>query len=130
MKDFMIIAKVNGVEYLTKVSAESEGGAEHKILDDVYYGVETCQAFSMQELGTEIFASLSANCETISFAEMQHRASCYKCNLEMIDEKKAKIAELKKAVGRYEYEIKIAKENIKNFEVEQATHEHNIKNIW
>lgn len=60
MKDFMVIAKVNGVEYLTKVSAESEGGAEHKILDlsicgKHTYGVEACMAYGTDAMKTDTF---------------------------------------------------------------------------
>ena len=60
MKDFMVIANVNGVEYLTKVSAESEGGAEHKILDlsicgKHTYGVEACMAYSTDTMKTDTF---------------------------------------------------------------------------
>ena len=33
MKNYMVIARIKGVDYLTKVEAESEYNAEHKILD-------------------------------------------------------------------------------------------------
>jgi hypothetical protein len=33
MKAYMIIATVNGIEYLTKINAESESSAEHAVLN-------------------------------------------------------------------------------------------------
>ena len=38
MNNYMIIARIKGVDYLSKVEAESEYNAEHKVLMRVYAG--------------------------------------------------------------------------------------------
>lgn len=65
---YMVICKVNNVEYMTKIKAESNSGAEHAILDLSYcghhdYGVTACQAFTAKEMKTDCFIgmALSAN---------------------------------------------------------------------
>ena len=68
MKDYMVIARVNDIDYLTKVSAESEYQAEHLILDKGVcgrhtYGVTNCMAYTNETMkyDTFIYNALSAN---------------------------------------------------------------------
>lgn len=71
MKNFMAIARIKGVDYLTNVEAESEYNAEHKILDlgicgKHDYSVECCMAYDYDMMSTETFRSHALNCMTMS----------------------------------------------------------------
>lgn len=105
MKKFIVI--VNN-KYAVSVIAESSGGAEHKILDDVYYGVETCQAFSLNELDTDFFVDLMQKCETIGFSELVDKSKEQK-------ERCVKIEALKRQIEYQESVIKDAQRYIDNY---------------
>ena len=76
-QNFMVIAAVAGDIYLTKVQAESDGGAEHVVLDldrSVKFGkaiVTSCQAFSVKEIATECFAWMAISAEPIGFGRLK-----------------------------------------------------------
>lgn len=89
MKKFLVMVNC---KYLVAVEAETHGGAEHRILDDIYYGIETCQAFSMADLSTEFFRDVAAGCETISLSEMAAKAEAYKQADDAENEARQKIA--------------------------------------
>lgn len=62
----MIIAKVNGVDYLTRVNAESESSAEHMILDLSVcgkhdYSVTACMAYDDKAMKTDTFVYNALN---------------------------------------------------------------------
>lgn len=68
---YMIIARVNGIEYLTKVDAESALQAEHIALDrGVYaagqYGCDACMAYDAKSMKTDCFIGASLWAEPIS----------------------------------------------------------------
>lgn len=124
---FMVIVNQ---KYLVTVEANTHGGAEHKILDNVYYGIQTCQAFSMSELSTDIFKSLAEDCETIGYSELFDKAKEHKKTIEEIKAENDKIAAYKKQIEAMEKrmaeiksEIKISEENIENLANKQS-------NIW
>lgn len=96
-------------KYLVMVEANSHGGAEHRILDDIFYGIETCQAFTLKETSTDTFRSLARACETISFTEMQEKAKAYKAELDY--EKEAKQAMADDVARRVEIEKELARLN-------------------
>lgn len=67
---YMVIAKVDGTDYLTKVEANTLLGAEHAILDEGIctrfgYGVDGAQAFGPAEMKTECFAGRALSAEPI-----------------------------------------------------------------
>lgn len=104
MKTYMVIAKVNGVDYLTKVTGDSEINAEHKILDmgvcNKYgYGVEACIAYDYEAMETVTFRSHALNAEIISLAEFANIVS--KRNIEL-----RKREDAEKEITRIEKEIK------------------------
>lgn len=75
MKDFMIICTVNGVDYLTKVQANTNGGAEHVVLDKGIcsrygYGVSACTAFNAAEMRTETFIGAALVAQPIAFDDL------------------------------------------------------------
>lgn len=82
MKYFVIVNQ----KYLVTVDADTAGGAEHKILDDIYYGIKGCQAFNTKELKTDAFRDMVENCSTISFNELLEQSKLYKTTLDYIDE--------------------------------------------
>lgn len=62
-------------KYAVAVRAATNGGAEHKILDDVYYGIKSCQAFSLEEINCELFKCLMKGCETVSYDELMSKTA-------------------------------------------------------
>ena len=69
---YFVIAMVNGITYLTKVWAESAGGAEHKVLDLGYcgkreYGVEGCTAYDAAAMKTDCFRYEALEAEPIDY---------------------------------------------------------------
>lgn len=117
-------------KYLVMVDASSAGGAEHRILDGVYFGIETAQAFTMAEMATDTFQYMAANCKTISLEEMKEKASCYKDHTAMITEAKAKIRDLEKQIERYRNEIAVAERNIRTTRTDLESLQANVKTIW
>ncbi len=104
-------------KYLVTEDADTHGGAEHKILDNIYYGVETCQAFSMEEITTDIFKALAKECETISHSELYDKAREYKAKNEEIEKQKKQIEEYKNQIKELEKTIRqttISKELAEN----------------
>lgn len=88
MKAYMIIATVNGIDYLTKLNAESESSAEHAVLNlsicgKHTYGVTACMAYddNAMKYDTFIYSALSA--KAVSFDELK----------EIIDKRNKEIAE-------------------------------------
>lgn len=87
MKDFMVIARVGGVDYLTKVSANRNAGAEHEVLDKGIctrygYGVTSCIAFDADTMKTDTFIGAALGAQPIAFDDL--------CKI--IDEVNAKLA--------------------------------------
>lgn len=72
---YLVIAMVNGITYLTKVLAESTGGAEHKVLDLGYcgkheYGVEGCTAYDSALMKTDCFRYEALEAEPIDYPKL------------------------------------------------------------
>lgn len=117
-------------KYLVSVEAQSHGGAEHKILDNVYYGVETCQAFTIKEMATDIFRALAETCETISYDEMLKMGELYKETLDEIKENEIKVENYNKQITELYQQIELAKDNMRicvhNVEMSEIV----LKEIW
>ena len=54
----------------------SNGGAEHKILDN-YQGIHGAQAFDQKEMHTTYFSDIVQSCETISLKELKDLSDRY-----------------------------------------------------
>ena len=117
-------------KYLVSVEANTHGGAEHKILDNIYYGVETCQAFAIEEMATDTFRALAENCETISYDEMLNRSKLYKETLDKIKENKTKVEEHNKHITELYRQLELVKDEMKTrlHNIEMAELE--LKEIW
>lgn len=75
MKNFYVVARVNGVEYLTKASAESACMAEHMFLDAGIcgkheYGCDACMAYDANAMKTDAFIGAALHSEPISMYEL------------------------------------------------------------
>ena len=125
MEKFFVVVNF---KYLLMVEAATHGGAEFKIMDGIYYGIETCQAFSMSELSTDTFKALAKCCETISYAELQKKAEanekiCTEINKEQetLEIQKQILANLAREMGEAELKYKNAERNISLLEAELIT---------
>lgn len=105
---FMVI--VNN-KYMITVDANTHGGAEHKILDDFFYGIEQCQAFSMDELNTETFKYFAEHCETISANELMEKCETYKKYVDEKQETEQKVNDYTKRIQALENELKLLNGN-------------------
>lgn len=106
MKKFIIIPRINGIDYLTTVEAETLGGAEHKALDmgicgRSAYGVEGCMAFDEYGMKTDTFISMALNAIPIEFNRLAEIITNRNNEIRR-DEIKNKIASLKKELARLE----------------------------
>lgn len=75
MEKFFVICTVNSIKYLTNIEAETNLGAEHKIIDlgicgKHEYGVTTAQAFTKNETKLNFFTDMIQNCQCISYDEL------------------------------------------------------------
>lgn len=88
MNIYMIIATVNGIDYLTKVNAESESSAEHMVLDlsvcgKHTYGVTACMAYGADAMKYDTFIYNAINANPVSFEMLK----------EIIEKRNAEILE-------------------------------------
>lgn len=126
----MKFAVVVNQKYLVMVEAQSHGGAEHVILDGIYYGVETCQAFTIDEMTTDVFKAFATECQTISYEEMLSKAKAYKETQDKIENQKAEIKEYEKALNVLLREIDNVKSNLRVCLHNGELCEQELKNIW
>ena len=118
MTNFMIIAKVNGVEYLTKVSTESEYSAEHRILDmgicgKHEYGVEACMAYTTKAMKTDTFIVNAINAEPIALEDLARIISWRNKEIEKKDEAESRIHEIEKQMKALQSELASARAILK-----------------
>lgn len=78
MKSFYIIARVKGMDYLTKVSAETAISAEHMILDAGIcgkheFGCDACMAYDANAMKTDAFIGAALHAEPISLCELMEK---------------------------------------------------------
>jgi predicted N-formylglutamate amidohydrolase len=110
MKNYMIIAKVKGVDYLTNVEAESEYNAEHKILDlgicgKHDYSVECCMAYDYDAMSTETFRSHALNADPISFDALNVKIEVRNAEIRQRDYAEKRITEIENKIERLKAEL-------------------------
>lgn len=103
MNTYLVIARVNDIDYLVKVMAGSLNEAEHLILDEGYtgkhtYGVTASMAFDKQSMRTDIFICSALSAEPISFVELIRIIAARNNEIRKSDEKENRINELKKNI--------------------------------
>lgn len=114
MKWYMVIAQVNGIDYLTKVQATSWAGAEHAILDlgvcgRHAYTVTSCMAFDETTMKYATFYEWALKAEPISFEMLTEIIE--KRNGEIIAKDKAekRIEEIEKQMKQLQAEAEANK---------------------
>lgn len=110
MKNFMAIARIKGVDYLTNVEAESEYNAEHKILDlgicgKHDYSVECCMAYDYDMMSTETFRSHALNCMTMSIEGLTRVIIERNAEIKKKDDAEKRITEIEKQIERLKAEL-------------------------
>ena len=98
-------------KYIVNVDAQTHGGAEHVLLDDLHYGIDTCQAFSADELKTDTFQYFMGKCETISMNELMRKAEKYKKYLDDKEEEERKVKEYTELINKLETELLAIRSN-------------------
>ena len=124
---FMVVVNQ---KYLVSVEANTHGGAEHKILDNIYCGIETCLAFTIEETATDIFKTLVENCETISYTEMLEKSKVYKETLNNLEHAK-RVAEKEQAQIKDLYDqIELRRDELRILANNIDTYNQELKEIW
>ena len=118
MKRFMVV--VNH-KYIVTVEAETNGGAEHRILDNIRHS-QSVQSFDIaeKETDTELFRDFFNTCETVSLEELKRKdreamkAEHIHLNdlFDVITGLKGEIYECKQQIEGLEFHIKYAEEEI------------------
>lgn len=95
MKFFVVVNHTN----LILVDAETNGGAEHKILDNFHYYAEQCQAFKLDE--TKILFEMFPDVQTCSMYQLEQfeMSAEYQHCLSKIKEYENRANVLKKKIG-------------------------------
>ena len=117
-------------KYLVTVEANTHGGAEHKILDNVYYGVETCQAFTIAETSTDIFRALVENAETISYTEMLEKSRLYKETLNNLEQAKCIAEKEQTQINELYQQIELCRDRVRILANNIDTYNQELKEIW
>lgn len=116
MTTFMVVVNQ---KYIVKVEAETDGGAEHKVLDN-YTGVLYAQAFNKNELNTDTFKHFFETCEPISLRELGQIAKDYSEAWDAVREAMETVNEQERKVRDLENELKMAKSNLEIARFNQA----------
>ena len=103
MSTYLVIARVNDIDYLVKVKANSLNEAEHLILDKGYtgkhtYGVTASMAFDRQSMRTDTFIGNAPDAEPINYNELVKIIEAHNEEIRKSDEKENRINELKKNI--------------------------------
>lgn len=110
MNNYMIIARIKGVDYLSKVEAESEISAEHKILDagicgEHDYSVEACMAYDYDAMQTETFRAHALNCFPMSIEGLTGVIMERNAEIKKKDDAEKRITEIEKQIERLKAEL-------------------------
>lgn len=110
MKNYMVIARIKDVDYLTNVEAESEYNAEHKILDlgicgKHDYSVECCMAYDYDAMSTETFRAHALNAEPISLEALKVKIEVRNAEIRQRDYAEKRITEIEKKIEQLKAEL-------------------------
>lgn len=112
---FMVIARVAGRDYLTKVAASSLAGAEHMILDHGYVGkgakraVEASQAFGVKEMKTDYFVWNTLDATPVGYEDLKKIIEDRNEAIRNAERATARICEIEEALDLLEAELEQAK---------------------
>lgn len=110
MERYIVIAKINGKDFLCSVDATSAYAAEHMILDlgicgKHKYGVEACMAYDKETVKTDTFVGAMLSANTVSWAEIVDIIDERNAEIHSSDEAEARIVEINKLIEEHEKEI-------------------------
>lgn len=110
MKVYMIIARVNAMDYLTRVYADSDGGAEHKVLDlgicgKHTYGVTNCIAYDETTMKYDQFIYNALNAQPISFDNLKEIIERRNDEIRKSDEAEERIKEIENQIKALQMEL-------------------------
>ena len=114
MKNYMVITRIGGNDYMVKVQAESLCSAEHQILDMGIcgrheYGVDGAQAFGAEEMKTGCFIQMALTSKTISMDELETIISERNARIKAQDDAEDRIREIEKQMKKLAEELEAAK---------------------
>lgn len=106
----MVAATVNGVNYLTKVSAGSLREAEHLILEWSYYGqhewsVQACLAFDREQMRTDTFIGAALKSTLIELKDLCAVIEERNKELRERDEAERKAESLRKQIAELQEQL-------------------------
>ncbi|MBR6532974.1 MAG: hypothetical protein IKT44_00900 [Clostridia bacterium] len=110
MENYMVIAYVNGVNYMTKVEATSEYNAEHIILDIGIcgkhgYGVDGCMAYGREAMKTETFIASALNAKPISLEALTVKIEARNEEIRKRDNAEKEIERIQKQIKELEKQL-------------------------
>lgn len=110
MENYMVIAKVNGVNYITKVEAISALSAEHKILElgicgKREYSVEACMAYDYKAMKTETFIASALKAEPISLDVLKVKIEVRNFEIRKRDNAEKEIERIQKQIKELEKQL-------------------------
>lgn len=115
MKAYMIIATVNGIDYLTKLNAESESSAEHAVLNlsicgKHTYGVTACMAYDDKAMKYDTFIYSALQAKAVSFDELKELIEKRNAEIREKDAAEERIAQIEKQMKELTEELAKARE--------------------
>lgn len=110
MERYMVIATINGKDFMCSVDATSAYAAEHMILDlgicgKHKYGVEACMAYDAEAVKTDTFIGAMLSANTVSWAEIVDIIDERNAEIHTSDEAEERIVEIDKLIKEHEKEI-------------------------
>ena len=110
MENYMVIAKVEDVYYMTKVEAISEISAEHKILNlgicgKREYSVEGITAYDYKAMRTETFISNALMSKPISLDALKVKIEARNAEIRKRDNAEKEIERIQKQIKELEKQL-------------------------
>lgn len=118
--EYIVIASINKTSYMVRLNADSNAGAEHKVLDMSYcglheYAVESAQAFDRKQMKTDHFIAMAMKAETVSQKELMEIVEKRNLQIEIRDLAEKRVweieAQMKKLTEDLEKARRILAEN-------------------
>lgn len=115
MLDFyMVVARVNGIDYLTKVNAESNYSAEHQVMDlgicgKHDYSVTACMAYDREAMKTDTFIGAALNAAPITFNALADLIERRNQEILVRDETEHRISVIEKKIQELTSELEAAR---------------------
>ena len=97
-------------KFMVSVEATSNAAAEHKILDDIYDGMQSALAFDKESMKTDHFRGCLMACETISFNELKKMSEAYSKQWNKFTEAKSVLDSAVENIRSLEKQLEAAKE--------------------